>query len=342
MVTHFLSWPASRWLGGTCLLALAALPADAQNIQLRERWTSRALPAFDVVTSIAGMAETPDGTLWLSDPRNHVIHGVESAGASVRAVARAGDGPGEVRSPNFIAATPDGGLAVYDMEHRAIHVFDRSGKFRHRVALSAMVTNPKGFTMTPTGAFVISGGIYGSEYAIHRFGINGSLERSWLSAPKAADMQAGILIAGGPIAVLRSGTLLFSRAAPHELIEFSLDGNRLRTVAADSTLLKPVENDFITETGSGSGRRRSFRWNFPQSRAVFQLADGRILNVINSVEAGTSLWQLYTSEGGFLSQTRIDRAYAPWFITRSGDILASYIDPDTHEHIAVRLEMRTR
>ena len=316
--------------------------ANAQNIQLRERWTSKAVPAFEVVTSIAGMAEAPDGTLWLSDPRNHVIHGVESAGASVRTVARSGDGPSEVRSPNFITTTPDGGLAVYDMDHRAIQVFDRSGKFRHRVALSALVRNPKGFTMTPTGAFVISGGIYGNEYAIHRFGINGSLERSWLPAPKTADMQTGILIAGGPIAVLRRGTLLFSRAAPHELIEFSLDSNTLRTIAADPTLLKAVDNDFVTETGSGSGRVRSFRWNFPQSRAVFQLSDGRILNVISSVEAGTSLWQLYTSEGGFLSQTRIDRAYIPWFVTRSGDILSSYIDPDTHEHIAVRLEMRTR
>lgn len=315
--------------------------ASAQELQLRERWSTRGTPGSEFI-SIAGMAEARDGTVWVSDPRAGAIYGVAADAASMRVVARSGDGPGEVRGPHLIAQTPDGGLAVIDLGHNAIEVFDERSRFQSRVQLQYPIVNPKGFVVLAGSRFVVSGGIYGRSESIHVFGRDGRLGASWLPAARTKNPRAGVMVAGGPLASMGDGSLLFSRAAPHEIAVFTANGARVRGIAGDRLLLAAIGEDFIHETGSGQSLIRSFRWDFPQSKAVFRLADGRVLNVVRFFDEGTSLWEIYGADGRLVRRASVRRAYSPWSLTRSGDVLASYIDPATQEQVAVRLVLTER
>jgi hypothetical protein len=329
--------PVPALAGLLAAVSLAITPtADAQGLQLRERWSTRGAPGKEFI-SIDGMAEARDGTVWVSDPRGGAVYGVAPDAASMRVVARSGNGPGEVRGPHHIAQTPDGGLAVLDLGHNAIEVFDGSSRFQYRIPLQYPIVNPKGFVVLPGNRFVVSGGIYGRAESIHIFGLDGRLSASWLPAPRTINLRAGVLVAGGPLAPMGDGSLLFSRAAPHEIAVFSANGAQVRGIARDRRLLPAIGDDFIHERGSGPSLTRSFRWDFPQSKAVFRLPDGRVLNVVRFYDEGTSLWEIYSVDGRLLRRATVRRAYSPWSLTRSGDVLASYVDPDTQEQVAVRL-----
>ncbi|MET0399617.1 MAG: hypothetical protein ABW277_22700, partial [Longimicrobiaceae bacterium] len=52
--------------------------------------------------------------------------------------------------------------------------------------------------------------------------------------------------------------------------------------------------------------------------------------VLNEVESHT-VWEVYRPDGKLVGRTRVPRAYQPWGMTRNGDVLASYLDPDTDE-----------
>jgi len=309
------------------------------RLEVREMWATKGSDRSLFVT-IEGMSESSDGTVWVSDPRASTVYGLAADGSEVHPIAQAGDGPGEVRMPHLIAPLPDGGVAVYDMGHNSVEVFDSDTSFRHRVPLQHLVVNPKGFAALAGDEFLLSGGIYGQSTSIHLFGLDGQLRKSWLPIPKTTNIRAGVLVAGGPVSVSGDGRILFSRAAPHEITVYSRGGDRQAVLARDETLLEAVGDDFIQERGLGAAMTRSFRWNFSQSKAIFGLPGGQILNVVRYFDRGESLWELYSMEGGLLARGTVQRAYTPWGMTRSGDVLASYVDPETQEHVAVRLAVK--
>ena len=115
-----------------------------------------------------------------------------------------------------------------------------------------------------------------------------------------------------------------------------------RVFASDPDLLEPIGDDFIHETGAGMNLRRTFNWYFPQSRAIFRLLDGRILNVVWKHDEGRSIWDVYSPQGKRIARQVFSRAYEPWALARNGDVLASYRDPETGEHIATRLRVTIR
>lgn len=77
----------------------------------------------------------------------------------------------------------------------------------------------------------------------------------------------------------------------------------------------------------------------PQSRGLFRLQGGRILNVVWKHDEGRSIWDMYTPQGKRIARQVFSRAYEPWALARNGDILASYRAPETGVHRATRLRM---
>ncbi len=150
------------------------------------------------------------------------------------------------------------------------------------------------------------------------------------------------MVAGGPVSALPDGSILFSAAAPHRILHFSADGTEGKLLASDPELLKPIGDDFIIETGSGASRLVTFAWAFPQSRLISSLPSGHLLNVVEFNEAGRTLFQLYTPAGLPLAHTWVNTAYRAYTIARGGDVLAEWVDPDTHEQYVVRLRIEYR
>jgi len=80
-----------------------------------------------------------------------------------------------------------------------------------------------------------------------------------------------------------------------------------------------------------------FDWHFPQSRGVYALSDGRILNIVTFAAEGRSLWQLYEPDGLLAGLGDIPRAYVPWSVTSAGTVLASYTDVHDGEVYATEI-----
>lgn len=326
-------------LKGLLALSLTGFSGlNAQSLNVRERWATKGSPQAVELGAVNGMAEDRDGQIWIADPVNKVLVRVDTAGKRPRVAARHGNGPGEVAVPLIMAPHPSGGVAVYDAGHGSVELFSAAGRFDRRIPVPVPFRNPKGFAFLPSGDFVLSGGVQTNGHAIHRFSPRGVLSKSWHTIPRTRNARAGEMIAGGPLVVLPGGTVLFSQASPHRIIRYAAVGGSSQVLAEDPRLVPAIGDDFIQERGG----RRTFRWNYTRSAGIFRLSDGRILNVVLNEAANLTTWEVYRPDGKLVGRTRVARAYQPWGLTRDGDVLASYVDPDTDEAVAARLAVTFR
>lgn len=315
--------------------AAAALRAHS-GIDVRERWATRGARRLEF-TIISGMAELDDGSVWVADGMTRRVIALDASGGNARVAARTGDGPGEVRAPELMARRPGGGVAVLDQGHDALQLFGADGRFERRVPLERQVYNPKGLVVLASDAFVVSGGSPGDEHAIHAFSAEGRAIGSWVAIPPSDDPQESRLIAGGPLAV-EGAHLLFSQAAPHRIVRWPLRGGPGAVLASDPALVAPIAGSFRRVE---EGRVRP-RWWFPQSKALFALSGGRLLNVVTNAEEGYSVWEVYDARRRRIARARLERPYEPHALARDGDVLAAYRDAETDEYVAVRLSVRVR
>jgi outer membrane protein assembly factor BamB len=316
----------------------AASVLGQTTVHLEQRWATKGSPDIGEFASITGMIEVSPGRVWVADARTSRLIAITEDGQEVRLLARNGEGPGEVDAPLYMARFfSSGEVAVYS--RRSIEIFSADGDFARRVWMPVNVTNAKGFTVLPSGEFVISGGIYGNDYGIHRLSSDGRSLVSWDPVPTTRNPRAGVMVAGGAVHAAADGTILFSRAAPHEIVVFSKDGERIEAIASDPDLLSAIADEFIVETVRDGRFVRSFRWFFPQSRAVYRLDGHTLVNIVVFQEQDRSVWEVYRS-GRRIASTLFRRAYRPWAITSEGGVLVSYVDPDTGESVAALIEMR--
>jgi hypothetical protein len=320
------------------LLSLAA--ADDQSpLQVHEVWVttgSRATP----FGAIGGMIEGPKGEIFVSDQINVAVFAIQPQGMGVRQVAREGRGPGEVSTPGLMAPTPNGGIALRDIGHNVILLLD--GEFREtgRVQPEFGVYNPKGFAVLADTSFVLSGGSFRSGLGIHHFSFAGKHQASWLPAPEVESRSARIHLAGAPVAAAADGMILFTRPAPHLIAKLNPVTGAIVALAEDPAIIPAIGDDFEQRRMVDGREVIAPQWFYPQSRGIFELRDGAILNVITRRYDCESTFELYDANGRLESRHTVSKAYQPFALTRDGRILASYPDPQTEEPIAVLLELR--
>ncbi len=317
------------------LLVLAA-PVRAQTVQVRELWHTKGPPG-EQFSFVAGVAEGPDGHIWISDSRNGQVLSIAGDGSAAADFSAAATAPVRsiIRPSSFQGrreASRSTTTATTARSSSAPMV-----RFVRLVRFPFYVINPKGFAVLENGDLLVSGGVPARSTAMHRFDAQGKLVAEWYDVPKTEDPRAGWYVAGGALSAASGHSFLFSQAAPHLILRYHPDG-RADTLAADPSILDPIGDDFMIK-GPTSTR---FRWFFPQSRGVFELADHRILNVITIRREYRSIWQVYSPAGNLLAQTTLPRGYVVWNLARNGDLLASYQDPDTDEDVVARLRMRVR
>lgn len=345
------------WITALVIFAVLTLAPDAwgsgltQNhpttsLTLEELWRTDGseAPKLGPFVSITGMIEAEPGVVWVADSRGQQVLRVDDQGSVAGRVAGRGEGPGEVEGPTLMTRTDAGHIAVYDLGGLRIEVIDPTGAFVRRVHLPARVTWPKGFAALAGGDFVLSGAVPGLGSSLHRFSPDGKLISSWDPLPQTRRVRAAWIAGGGPISGTDEG-LLYSRAAPHEVMLFPMEGDSLGTdglvIANDPELLSAPGDEVIVERTVDGRQVRQFRGAFPQSRGIYRLPDGNILNVVVWADRGESLWQLYDLQTGTLvAATRVPVPYRPWNVTADGDVLVSYPREHTGEILAARLRLR--
>lgn len=341
--------PNTRRTGAVAaLMAVAALLSGEDllgqaPIEVREVWTSRGVSGL-LLSVVDGVAETSRGTIWVSDPMAEAVYSIDPRRNTVARIARSGEGPGEVQSPDRIAATPDGNIAVFDLNK--VEVYTPAGEFVRRVRLATEVAWPKGFAVLPSGGFAVSGGIFSVDASIHHFDPQGRLIRSWEAVSPAEGFRERIVGSGGALFSTQDA-LLYSQSAPHRITQYDYDTAlwdsappQGRTLAELPGMLVHPGDDVIVESGEGEDWSRTFHPYFPQSRGVFRLQNGHILNVVVYRDDGYSVWQVFGSVAeGLIATGRVNEPYVPWNLTEDGMILATRLEPDTDIPVVVRLEV---
>jgi len=105
------------------------------------------------------------------------------------------------------------------------------------------------------------------------------------------------------------------------------------------SVLDDFERTFVNDAGE---RVIQPRWFFDQSRAVFELGHGTIINTVTFEDRPVTMFEAYTVEGRLISRTESDRPYWVWDALPSGRVAASYQDQDTGEHVFCLIQYSVR
>lgn len=300
----------------------------AQSLVLQERWRAS---GFDLA-SVAGMVESEDGRILVSDPRNATVISFDSTGRFQRVWLRPGDGPGEVRGPQLLARVPTGSVLLLDVGHGSIEVFDQHLAFRRRVPLQPRITNPKGMVAIGNDEALISGWRSGATTVVHSIDSTGGTRASWIVGPSTRNPRAASIIAGGALGLGPSGEILFTQASPHAIHMLSPGDSSFQVIVSDPRVLPIVGDQAVRVQGTGTDRRVSFWWSFPRSVFVHSLPGGMLLNVVLFEDEGYTIWEIYDRSGRQRASQRVTKAYMPWSVTANGDLLCSY---ETEEGVPV-------
>ena len=114
------------------LWLILAGPVDAQDVKLTQV-SARLGHQFSV---ISGLRELPDGRLLVSDGIDNVLVRVDLATQRMDTIGRAGQGPGEYRSPDALFSLPGGGTLLVDLGNGRLSVFDGAGKYQESMPIS--------------------------------------------------------------------------------------------------------------------------------------------------------------------------------------------------------------
>ncbi len=320
------------------------LAQPSLDVQVRELWATAGDPGF---SSIRGMAQWPDGSVWIGDNRLAEVSEVSPDGRSVRVVLREGEGPGEVGRVQRIDELPDGGMVVLTNSH--YEIFRPDKRFRHRRIDRSNIWK-WGFAVFSEG-FIQAGGFgynpdgENARFAVHLFDEQGRHQRSWHPAAEHDDWEAVRSASGGPLALTRDGGILVSDAAPFRITRYeSLRGNGGRVLLEDQSIVSSSELDrAVTRVNTSVAYTNAWSKSF----FVREMEDGNILNVVrvfpeSSTEGRTSsLWVVVSPDGEVLARTPVERGYSVWNDTPEGHLLASYWDYDRSEGVAAKLEVTT-
>ncbi len=313
-------------------------------------WATRG-PSESPFRGVNGIIGAPDGAIFMVDDQAQSIYRFEPETGKYTWFDRRGQGPGELRSPYLVTLTETGDVAVYDMGRRMILVYSPDLEPLRQVTLRRFITNPKGFAFLRDGSFIITGSFPSASrvgediYGVHRFdGRDGRRIGQYVKLPHLdnPDHRRSLSqIAGGPVFRLEDGGFLYSNSAPHRILRF--DGSfGEHEIAADPEVIASAVETFATGYFNEDRQRMAWRldWFHDQARGIFQLSDGRLLNIITRRTRGSSTWELWNPSGRPLERFEVDEPWHPYGITPDEDVLVAYDDPQTGENVVAALRWK--
>ncbi len=134
-----------------------ALPSTLEEVF---RVGSMAGADWETFGEIGGVAFDAKGQLHVFDRQSSRVVVTDAHGKLVRTVGKAGEGPGELRSPVTFTVLRDGTIVIADMGHRAYQLFGADGAFQRMVSFSGSgeMIRLGDMAPDPRGGAVFSGG----------------------------------------------------------------------------------------------------------------------------------------------------------------------------------------
>lgn len=320
-------------VAGASLAAAAPNPSAGQAL-VKELWNTKG-PANSPFTVLNGAVTLADGRIIVADEEQGLF-AVESDGKGVRRTARIGSGPNEVRLPGPLARDPRGGFGVYDVEQRLVAFYNDRLQEVGRVSISRMIANPKGFAIRSDGSFALSGGSLSSADGVFFYSSTGTLVGSFEPVP-SEDRSEIAHVAGGALTRVSGDTLVFTNAPFHRIVLYP-PGAVPRRIAQDSTAYPSIIGDFFRSETSNGVHVLAPNWYHAQSRGVFVLSSGDVLNIITRQDESRSTWEVWARNGTLRARFDVPIAYRPFDMVGE-QIVAMKIDPATGESVLVSLRV---
>lgn len=237
---------------------------------------------------------------------------------------RVGDGPGEVRSPKFIAVDSSGTLFVADRVHRRVNVVDQSGHF---VGSFPLELYPADGCVGPDGCLYVIGFPFSYRGPLVKvYAPDGSLVRSFCERPaetEAARMSGN----SGRIATDQKGYIYHSFHYPYEIRRYATSGELVASFGRKVGWFRPPKVDPVTRAVEDLARVAGLGF----------LPDGKILHVVGGKEDGATFayfMDIFNPDGSFIySLTLVGCGLVTvrcFEVDRKGNIYFDHVEPYPH------------
>ena len=123
--------------------------------------------------SVYGIATSPNGTVFVSDYRNHEIHVFDAQRKHIRTIGQPGSGQGQLNSPLGVAVDSDGLVYVVNCTNRCIEVLREEGTFVRQIGVGEL-NNPWNVTINNKHVYIADTG----NHRIAIFTLEGQLIRT--------------------------------------------------------------------------------------------------------------------------------------------------------------------
>lgn len=256
--------------GGAASAGEDDAPTVVPSTEERFRIGAVAGGSWEAFSRLVAAGFDDHGNLYLLDGGDRKLTMVDPNGAFVRMIGRAGDGPGEFRSPQGMAVFPDGRVVVSDTGHRGFLLFGPDGGFLRTVPFGEAGMAPvmvlrhgDDGLVFPRRAMMMSPGMSGggqgpADVPIYRATIQGDappaeFHRAWTpprEPPQVSQTGGATMVMRAPprafepqlhMAVLPDGTVAVADSATYRIHLLGPEG------AIEQTLERPVAPAPVTD-----------------------------------------------------------------------------------------------
>jgi hypothetical protein len=185
---------------------------------------------------LTGAATGTDGRVCISDSSDQLIHCLAPDGKLLWTVGGRGEGPGEFQGLYRVTLTSGNALIAFDLAKRSVSLFAPTGTYVGSARVPLAFSQVISLVSLAPDTLLLSGVVHAagtaSRFALHVFAWDDTLAyvRSFAPLPEGTDERKRSLFGPGLASLSRSGTILYSRRYPYELIEYDRTGTKLREV----------------------------------------------------------------------------------------------------------------
>jgi 6-bladed beta-propeller len=173
--------------------------------------------------------EVWNGRIAIADAYGHNVKVFDRDGSLALTLGRAGDGPGEFRSPGEIAVISGGRLAVTDVLHSTVTFFDRRGRLDggfqvEGAAIGGLRSVDGGEALLLSARLLTQDGRASSPYALHVVDLEGTILSSFAERPAPLSITEGAFHEM-KVAVVGDSLALWGVLGRPQIVRGRLDGS---------------------------------------------------------------------------------------------------------------------
>lgn len=248
---------------------LAFIASQAAGAQPPKIAAPRGLPiridSVSIVGADAGLARPidsevgPDGAVYVADLGTSSVFKITPDGKVAWQSGRQGEGPGEFRMPYRICVLANGSVLVWDESTQQVSRLDPAGKFVGRQFLDIEFASVDNVVALPGGEIAVTGVAKSPQAyssAIHIFSDSLRHRRSFGDLPAFVTRYALDSWGAGTTSRSESGTLLYVRRLPYEIVDYRATGAVIRRTAVPIGVGKNADDAIAITRVNGRVVRR--------------------------------------------------------------------------------------